>query len=167
VGRVERHLAAPEHGTFPGLYVRVGEEIREATEADQAVARSYPDWQDKGPNLGGRRITILPAKTRVRPNEEVRVIHVAEATDPTTRLYTAGPKAVLGEYVDGGLATPPAAEEDPLRPPGLYDGPVVSGPSVDYGYDVTTYRFTDPGTHRILWRLGDLVSNEVLVVVEK
>jgi len=162
----DRHLARPPLNKFPGLYVRVGEDIRAAPEADQSVGRSYPNWRDKGPNIGGRRITILTANVRARPNEEVRVVHVAEATDASAMLYTMGPKPVLGEYVDGILTTPPAPEEDPLRPPGLYDGPVVPGPAVDYGYDITAYRFTEPGTHRIVWRLGDLESNEVLVAVE-
>ena len=92
---------------------------------------------------------------------------MAEATDPSAVLYTMGPKSVLGEHVGGKLATGPGPSDgDPLRPPGLYDGPVVPGPAVDYGYEVTTYRFEAPGLQRILWSLGDLVSNELLISVE-
>jgi hypothetical protein len=154
---------------FPGLFTRVGNEIREAPEADQAVARSYLNWPEKGTIVRGRRLTLLTARRRLRPDEEVRVIHVAEAVDPSAALYTMGPKAVLGEHVDGKLATataPAAGDGDPLRPQGLYDGPVVPGPVVDYGYDVSAYRFEANGLHRIVWRLGDLVSNELLILVE-
>jgi hypothetical protein len=154
---------------FPGLYVRFGDDIREAPAADQAVARSYPDWPDKGTILHGRRLTILTVQQHIRPGDEVRVIHVAEAMDPSAVLYTMGPKAVLGEYVDGKLATLPAPrvkDADPLRPPGLYDGPIIPGPAVDYGYEVSTYRFEATGPHRIVWRMGGLVSNELLVVLQ-
>jgi hypothetical protein len=157
--------SSPTH--FPGLYVRFGDDVREAPAADQAVARSYPNWPDKGTILHSRRLTILTAHQRVRSGDEVRVIHVAEAMDPSAILYTMGPKTVLGEDVDGKLATALQVKDaDPLRPPGLYDGPVVKGPAVDYGYDVSTYRFEATGPHRIVWRLGDLVSNELFVLVE-
>lgn len=155
----------PPH--VPILYVRVGDSAQLAGEVDQAVARSYPSLPDKGQPSHGRRLTILTAQSRRRPGEEIRVIHVAEATDPEAILYTMGPKAVLGEYVDGQLATSPSADtHDALRPPGLYDGPVVPGPVVDYGYDVSAYRFEAPGLHRIVWRLGDLVSNELVISIE-
>jgi hypothetical protein len=160
----------PSHlAHFPGLYVRVGDDVREAPAADQAVAQSYPNWPNKGTILHGRRLTILVAQQRVRPNEEVRVIHVAEAMDPGAVLYAMGPKAALGEYVDGKLVTEPAPQvrdADPLRPTGLYDGSILAGPAVDYGYDVSTYRFQTTGPHRIVWRLGDFVSNELLISVE-
>jgi hypothetical protein len=160
----------PSHlANFPGLYVRVGDEIRDASAADEAVARSYPSWPDKGTVVQGRRLTILTARQRIRPNEELRVIHVAEATDPSGVLYAMGPKTVLGEYVDGELVTEPALQArdlDPLRPPGLYDGSMLVGPAVDYGYDISTYRFQTTGPRRIIWRLGDLVSNELRISVE-
>jgi hypothetical protein len=159
----------PHLANFPGLYIRVGDEIRDASAADQAVARSYPNWPDKGTVLQGRRLTILTARQRIRPNEELRVIHVAEATDPSGVLYAMGPKTVLGEYLDGELVTEPALQGtdlDPLRPPGLYDGAILVGPAVDYGYDISTYRFPETGLHRIIWRLGEFVSNELRISVE-
>lgn len=146
---------------------RVPKPSEAMSEADKLVASSYANWRDKGRIVHGRRLTILTARKRVRPDEEVRVIHVVEAMDPSAVLYTMGPKAVLGEQVDGKAPTAPeAGDGDPLRPPGLYDGPVVPGPAVDYGYDVSAYRFEATGLHRIMWRLGELVSNELLILVE-
>lgn len=138
------------------------------TEADQfAATLAYATWPDKGMIVRGRRLTILTMRECVRPNETTQIIHVAEAIDPSAVLYTMGPKAVLGEQVDGKLVTAPEVEDgDALLPPGLYDGPVVPGPAVDYGYEMSTYRFETPGVHRIVWHLGDLVSNELLIFVE-
>lgn len=152
---------------FPLLYEHVGGDLRPAPAGDQAIARSYPGWPEKGEIVRGRRLTILTARRRVRPGDEVRILHVAEALDADARLYTMGPKAVFGEYVDGQPATAPEEDEDgdPLWP-GNYDGPVVPGPAVDYGYAVTVYRFEAAGPHRIVWRLGDLLSNELLIQVE-
>ncbi|MFC5742015.1 hypothetical protein [Dyella tabacisoli] len=160
-------MLPPDFSGLPRLYVRVGSEIREAPPDDQDLARSYPGWPDKGVISDGRRLTILTARQRVGLNEEVRVIHVAEAIDPGVVLYTMGPKAISGESVDGILTTAPRMkDDDPLRPAGLYDGPVVAGPAIDYGYDVTTYTFDATGLHRIVWQLGELVSNELLIWVE-
>jgi hypothetical protein len=159
--KVSSESAIPPHlREFPGLFVRVGDAIRDAPEADQAVARSYPAWPDKGPWTGERRITIMTARTEYRTGEEARVIHVVETRDPHDELYVMGPKEVRGEHVDGALATEPAPRgQDPLEPQGLYDGMVLPGPAVDYNYDITSYRFDTPGEHQIQWRLGNLQSN--------
>jgi hypothetical protein len=70
-----------------------------------------------------------------------------------------GPKPVYGEYVDGQLVTAaPPPGEDPLVPP-IYDGITLPSPAVDYGYDITSYRFSKPATHEIQWRLDSLRSN--------
>lgn len=153
--------------SVPVIFVRVADTVREAPEADQAVAHSYPSWRDKGAIVGGRRLTILTEQLRARLRQEVRIVHVAEAFASDAVLYTMGPKAVLGEYVDAQLTTEPGPDrDDPLRPSGLYDGPVVPGPAVDYGYEVSVYRFESAGQHRIVWRLGPLVSNEIVISVE-
>src|SRR3984893_4160583 len=68
---------------FPVLFVRFGDDIREAPEADQLVARSYPNWPDKGMILHSRRITILTASRHVRPHEAIRVIHVLDRMRPS------------------------------------------------------------------------------------
>lgn len=145
---------------FPGVFVRMGDDIQPAPEADQTVARGYPQWQSKGPLIDDRRITILSAKTAYLVNEEIRVLHVAETIRSGDELYAMGPKQVLGEYVDGKLVTQPVpAGDDPLIPPGIYDGLVLSSPAVDYNYEITTYRFATPGGHEIQWKLGALESN--------
>lgn len=134
--------------------------------ADEEVARTYPEWPEKGEPVGGRQITLLTSRHRVRCGEEVRVIHVAEALDPSARLYFLAAKPVLGEIVDGVPAGPAApTSDDPLRPGPLYDGPVLAGPAIDPGWLVTRYRFDRPGDHEIVWKLGDLVSNRLRIRV--
>jgi hypothetical protein len=156
----------PHLSQFPGLSVRRGDEIVPAPEQDVQVARSYPGVPDKGAWLDQRRITLLSAQLRVRVGEPVRVIHVSETTRAGDQLYVMGPKPVRGEYVDGALRTAAApASGDPLVPAGLYDGRVLPAPAVDYSWDVTEYSFSSAGSHTIEWKLGALVSNQLLIEV--
>jgi hypothetical protein len=144
---------------WPGLYIREGDRIITAPADDQSVAQRYPWWPDKGPITEGRRLTIMTKKTTYLVNEEVRIIHVFEATEPGTTVYVMGPKPVLGEYVDGQRATDlPPEWEDPLEP-SIYDGRTLPSPAVDYNFDITTYVFAEPGSHEIHWKLGPLKSN--------
>ena len=138
----------PHLRSWPGLSVRRGRQIVAASAEDVAVAKSYPRFAQKGPLKKGQRITILTKTTRPRVGEPVRVIHVLEAPEPGHRVYVMGPKAIVGEYVDGKrVATP--------KPLALsYDGAVVPSPAVDYNYDITEYRFDRPGRHTIQWRGG-------------
>jgi hypothetical protein len=76
-----------------------------------------------------------------------------EVVEPGHEVFVMGPKTICGEYVDGQLATPAAA------PAQGYDGPVLDSPEVDYNYDITSYRFAQPGIHQIYWKIGDLRSN--------
>ena len=152
---------------FPGLFVRVGADIQPAPEADQVVARGYPQWQSKGPLIGDRRITILSSKTTYLLNEEIKILHVAETVRPDDELYAMGPKQIFGEHVDGKLVTQPLPPgDDPLIPPGIYDGLVLSSPAVDYNYEITSYRFAIPGGHEIQWKLGALESNVLRLRVQ-
>jgi hypothetical protein len=63
------------------------------------------------------RRTINSTKTVIRCGEEVSVVHVYEVLPPIKSklipLYQMGPKAVLGEYVDGVLVDRPSADRDP------------------------------------------------------
>jgi hypothetical protein len=156
----------PEHlSHWPGLFVREGERIVEATGEDQSVARSYPHWPDKGRLTEGRRVTVMTRKTDYGVNEEVRVIHVYEVIEPGHLVYVMGPKPVYGEYIDGQLATPaPPPGEDPFVPSD-YDGRALPSPAVDYNYDITRYRFAEPGRHQICWQIGDLRSNALKLEV--
>lgn len=143
---------------WPGLFVRENGKIVEASTEDQAVARNYPQWTDKGPLTAGRRITVMARKSGYAANEEIRVIHVYEVVVPGLPVHVMGPKPVYGEYLDGTLATaelPP--DEDPFAPR-EYDGRVVTSPAVDYNYDITRYRLA-PGHHRLWWQMGGLRSN--------
>ncbi len=149
----------------PELFVRRGDEIIDAPGADVQVAEGYSTSVDKGPITCGKRLTILTKKSTYHKGEQVRVIHVVEAIEPGYDLYVAGPKAVYGEYVDNRLVTePPPNDEDPLVPLD-YDGVMVSSPAVDYNYDITTYSFAEPGTHRIHWKLGSLHSNSLTLKI--
>ena len=144
----------PEHlRHWPGLYMRKGDKIIEALPEDIAVAKSYPLAKDKGKVVDGKRLTILTMKNRYLVNEEVRVIHVMEAVGLGHKIFAMGPKTIYGEYVDGNLVTPVEAPEQ------IYDGLVLDSPDVDYNYDITSYRFFEPGRHRIHWQMGELRSN--------
>jgi hypothetical protein len=144
----------------PEVYARQNGQIVPAPAADQAVAATFPASPVRGPLTGGRRITILTAKTAYQVGEEVRVIHVLDAPEPGHEVHVMGPKAIHGEFVDGVERTPP----DPG--PGTYDGRVLPSPAVDYNYEVTSYRFDVPGIHLIQWKVGALVSNVLAVDVK-
>jgi hypothetical protein len=140
----------------PQLFARSGESIVPAPPGDQAVAATYAKSPVRGPLHEGARITILTERTKYKVGEEVRVIHVLEAPEPGRELYVMGPKPIYSEYVDGALRTPP-----PPPVPAPYDGRVVPSPGADFNYEVTTYRFTAPGPHRIQWRDGGRESNVI------
>lgn len=133
------------------------------TDADRTVAREYEVRSEKGEIVDGKRLTIMAERSTYRIDEEVRVIHAFEATEPGVELYVMGPKPVYGEYVDGTLATDPAPEWDEPWIPAIYDGPVLDGPGVDFNYEIETYRFSEPGRHEIVWRLDPLVSNTLVI----
>lgn len=149
----------------PRLFVRRDGRPVPAPPEDVAVAEGYERWPDKGEPAGGRRLTIMTARSGYAVGEVVRVVHVLEVTEPRLPIYVVGPKPVLEEYIDGALATVPATPgADPLRPP-TYDGPVLQGPGVDFNWEITTHRFTEPGRHVISWRPGALRSNELVLEI--
>jgi len=155
----------------PGLYIRQGDEIVEAPEEDVVVAKAYPEWPDKGPVIDGLRLTIMTKKKTYPIDEEVRVIHVLEATMPGRKVHIMGPKEVFGEYVDGQLqGADIAADQRDAFTSLEYDGRVLDSPATDFNYEITTYFFTNPGIHRICWQPGRWKSNtleiEVLECVE-
>lgn len=144
----------PSHLTrWPGLYIRKGSTIVEALPEDISVAQSYPTAKDKGEVTRGKRLTILTKKNCYTVNEEVRVIHVCEAVEHGHDVFIMGPKPIYGEYVDGRLVTPERAPEQ------IYDGHVLASPAVDYNYDITCYRFSEPGYHQIFWKIDEHRSN--------
>jgi hypothetical protein len=149
---------------WPGLYVREGERVVDAPAADVAVARSYPQFDDKGSVTDGRRITLLTEKTLHHVGDEVRVIHVVEFTESGQRAYVMGPKPVHGEYVNDQLMTAPVPEGDPLVPT-TYNGVTLPTPAVDYNFDITSYRFETSGVYTIQWRLGSVHSNVLSIGV--
>jgi hypothetical protein len=143
------------------LLVREGNRLLAAPPQDQAVVRAYPDFEDKGPVIDGYRLTLMPSRATCRLGEPVRFFHICESLSADRPLYVMGPKQVLGEYVDGHLATDqPPVTEDPLAPPS-YDGRVSNGPGIDANYEVTEYRFETVGVHTVAWRLGPHASNTV------
>lgn len=142
------------------LFVIAGDEAVRAPAGDLATARGYRDAPDKGPVADGRRITLLTRTDRYRVGEEVRVVHAYEVLEPGHELYLAGPKPVWGESVDGVLVTP--ADNPQL----VYDGEVVDGPGVDVNWEITTYRFDEPGVHEVVWEIEGLRSNTRRLHVE-
>jgi hypothetical protein len=149
---------------MPTLLMRVGNRLVPASPEDLAVAQQYPTWSDKGPLLDGRRLTLLTRSMNCAVGEPVRVIHALEVIGTGMSAAVAGPKPILGEYVDSVLATLPAPAEDPFVPP-IYDGPMVSSPVVDFNYEITVYTFSTPGQHTIQWRIGPLRSNTLTLEV--
>jgi len=75
---------------WPGLSMRQGDAIVQALPEDVAVAKSYPTAKEKGPLIGGQRITLLTKKTRYQAGEDVRVIHVLEIVEPGHQLFVMG-----------------------------------------------------------------------------
>jgi hypothetical protein len=108
-------------------------------------------------------LAIATTKTSVAVGEDVVVGHavaVAEGHD----AWIVGPKPVYGEIVDGQART--EMYETPNYPWVLsYDGAVVPGPRVDNNFQVTTYRFTTPGRHTIVWSIGGHESNTLVIDV--
>ena len=155
----------PKHlRIWPGLSVRDCEQIVEAPEKDCLVAKRYPFWIDKGSISDGRRITILTEKYVYSINEEIRVLHVFEAIAPGYTVYVMGPKPIHGEYIDSRLVTASDGEEVFMVSED-YDGMVLSSPAVDYNYEVTSYTFSQPGTHEIYWKIDNLKSNIITIEI--
>lgn len=150
---------------FPGLYVRKGDQIVEAPAADVTVAKSYPRSADKGPLVDGHRLTLLSAKRTYRIGEEIRVIHVHEVAAEGEQVFPMGPKPVRGELIDGKMVTPTVlADVDPFQPE-VYDGAVLTSPAVDYNWEITSYRFSAPGTRTVQWKVGKYVSNALVLKI--
>jgi hypothetical protein len=151
--------------TSGDLYARRDGKIVDAPAADIAVLRGYPAWSAKGPlQPDGQRLTILTAKTEYSVGEEIRIVHVHEATRAGVELFIMGPKAIHGEYVDDvlvGQAGEPATS---------YDGAVLASPGADHNYEVSVHRLP-AGRHTLQWNFvtlsgpSRLRSNVLTVVV--
>jgi hypothetical protein len=163
--RQRNSSSAPSRQRPETLYLREGDRIVEAPAAMQAIAREYTTWIDKGEVSQGRRLTIMTRPLRYTVGEPIPVIHVLEATEPGVELYIMGPKPIYGEYLDGRLVTEPAPAGDEPWAPVIYDGPVLSGPGVDFNYEITTYVFQEPGVHQLHWQLGNLRSNTLQIEI--
>jgi hypothetical protein len=157
----------PTH--WPGMSVRKEGKLVEASLDDQAVAREYPHWPDKGQVSQGIRLTVMTKKRTYLTGEEIRVIHVFEAVDNSVEAYVMGPKPIYGEYIDGKLVTHPAPDSELPWVPTVYDGAVIPGPAIDYNFNITSYKFSKPGKHQLYWQLDGIKSNvlEITVVAPK
>lgn len=157
-----RHHSGEDLGP---LFVRLGHRIVEAPEEDQAVLRRYGSWPEKGETHDHQRLTIMTRAGAYRAGEEIRIVHVYEVTGPGKELFVMGPKPVFGECVDEVLISAPPLGAGPF---GLlrYDGRVLPSPGIDSNFEITSYRFTEPATtHRIVWKVGELVSNTLVVEI--
>lgn len=164
---VRKNDAEPfPYSPFRGLYDRANGDIVNAPAEDVELALSYPSFKEKGPlQGGGRRLTLLVQDRVYGIGEEIHILHFLEETQPGAELYIMGPKPVYGEYLDGQLqgGAPP-----PLDYPWMtvYDGEVLSSPELDYNFEISRYRFESPGQHRVQWKIGDAVSNTLLITVK-
>jgi hypothetical protein len=127
---------------------------------------SYREWSDKGDVIDGRRITILTGSLVYQVNEEVRIAHVMEATQPGHGVYVMGLKQVFAEYINGVLQGEalPDDQSDPFLPL-EYDGRVLDSPATDFNYDVSVYSFVEPGDYEICWKPGKWISNTLKIEV--
>ena len=148
---------------WPGLFLRQGLHIIESSPEDQAIAHAYPHWPDKGPLQNGQRITLLARDTTFHVDEEIHILHVHEVITPGGLVHVMGPKPVYDEYLDDRLVTPESPPGDDPFDPSLYNGRAIPSPAVDYNFEITTYRFSAPGRHRIDWRAGGLRSNTLIL----
>ena len=132
---------------------------------DERLLEAYDGFDDKGAPAHGYRITLMSATTRVGVGDIIRVLHVCESVSDDAPLYVMGPKPVRGEWVDDVLSgDAPPTSHNPFEP-ASYDGRVKQGPGVDANYEVTRYRFDEPGVHTIQWRIGNAVSNALRFIV--
>ena len=147
-------------------YYRKSDLLAEGWEMDSPLVRSYANWPDKGKVIDGRRITIMTENLSYQQNEEVRILHVLEATDPGYEVYVMGPKRVFNEYVNDKLQGDESSNDqtDPFAPE-EYDGRVLDSPATDFNYDATVYSFTEPGVYEICWQPGKWKSNTLKINV--
>ena len=148
---------------WPGLFEWRDGSVVDAPPEDADVARSYPQFSDKGPLVSGTRLTLMTRRHQYRVGEDVRVLHIVEVVEPGRQLYVMGPKPIYGEHVDDALVTAPPPDD--MWEPATYNGPILATPAVDYNYQITSYHFDRAGTHRIQWRAGNLHSNVLSIEV--
>lgn len=150
------------------MFRKKSNQIIEARKEDMAVAKAYPEWQDKGPVIDGRRLTIMAKKQTYYKNEEVRIIHILEATLPGYEIYVMGPKRIFKEYVNDIIQDQEISSNqlDPFTPE-EYDGRVLQSPGIDSNFEITTYSFTKPGVYKICWKPGKWESNRLEIQVKE
>ena len=137
-----------QQGEPTELYERKDGKVVRASAEDVALAQTYRSFSEKGPLKDGQRITILAAKNLYKVGEEIRVLHILEATTPGIKVWVMGPKIIYGEFIDGDLVSGRGPS------PTTYDGLVRESPVTDFNYDITKYTFQQPGKHTIQWKGG-------------
>ena len=129
------------------------------TAAWAAVKSAYRIAGLKGTEQNGYRYGILTVKKVFQVDEPIHVFHIAEAMNDKVVLLLAGPLPV-DDILDGQ----PAGKPSQLR---SYDGPSMQGPGVAANYEVTSYKFSEPGRHMIQWRVEKGGSNILEIEVVK
>lgn len=139
----------------------------DAPEADQKLLRNYPYWIDKGSAIDGTRLTITVDKQDYKTGEAIRIGHIVEETEKGRTLYIMGPKTITGEFVNDSLRTPAVGQTTDDYPwlGMVYDGAILPSPGYDHNFEITEYRFDQPGTYHIQWKPGKFASNVITVNV--
>gem|GEM_PF-3193424 len=149
------------------IYMRnAAGKVVEAPVQEQNLVRTYPEFASKGPVHEKQRLSIMSAKARIRTGDTLSVVHVYEALDTGLIVSVLGPKKPMGVFINDSLVSRAYMEGDDPFVYGIYEGFVVKSPAIDYNFDIPRYVFTKPGVYRIQWRLGKLVSNELVITVE-
>ncbi|CAN5791210.1 hypothetical protein BH11BAC3_BH11BAC3_18200 [soil metagenome] len=149
------------------LFVREGNEIREASEEDIKTAKKYYSFKEKGIVVDQKRITILTKKLIYLPGENIRIIHVLELLTSGDFIYAAGPKPVYMETVNGiyNNLDNNYSELDPFRPQ-TYNGKILKSPGIDFNFEILEYKFYNKGTYSIQWLPDKWKSNVIEIEIK-
>lgn len=129
------------------LLERKGDEIVDAPARDLALARTYRAFKNKGEIVNGMRMTIMTRKNRYKVGEPVRVIHVLESVKKGIEMDMMGPAPVCHDYVDEKII-----ENEQCYGSHSASGTFKEVPVANFNFDISTYRFKEPGTHTIRWK---------------
>ncbi len=155
----------PNGYAWRGYRERVGDEWHELPNEDTKCLREYSTSNSKGKWSQDRRISILTDHLTAKVGETIKIFHVFEDRSIGQELYIMGPKLVYGVWTDGKCtsAVPEGLAEYPFTL--IYDGRTLPSPGWDYNFAFTTVSFNAIGKHEVVWKIGDLESNQLSISI--
>ena len=143
----ESRLQPQAHPQPTELFERSGDKIIAASAAVLALARTYREFKYKGEVVNGVRKTIMTRKRSYKIGEPVRVIHVFESVQYGPAMSTMGPEPICSEFVDGRHVEYKSCSGSRSIGWGY-----TRNPTVNFNFDISTFRFDEPGIHTIRWK---------------